>query len=685
MRFSCPKRLIFFALTSVFLFRISWISRAADDTDDEITESRQLEEVVVTGTRTEKKLVDAPVRTEVVTEEEIKKMHAKDLKEALEDVPGLVIKETEKNGYSVWMQGFDSDRVLILLNGRRLPATTGSTVDLTQISTADVERIEIIKGSVSALYGSDAMGGVINVITKTPTEPYSITLETDAGTFGDKNLEDKIIGTEHFLGEFMMNRGHWSVSLLSDVRLFEGFDNDKSEPSTDGDKGHRWNLNGNIAYTTDAGAEFYINSGYYKEKKSLFYSTFTPGVGDVLWERREDGDLLNLALGSDVPLGGGSRIQSAVAYERFDDVSILDIPDSPQLEQRRHAVITYSMAESQWDKPIGEKHLVTLGGIVGRQTLRQNQVQEDVNDTIFVEEIKPDAHQDNYEVYLQDDIFYNSWLELLPGLRYQYDTGFGSFLAPKINLMIIPADNVRVRLGYGRGYRVPNLKERYYFFDHTALGYIVLGNPDLQPEKSNSFQVGADGWWNSFNWDVNLFYNIVTDLIDVVLDQELSDEMGLQVFQYTNIKNATLWGGEIAASYWFLRYFNLKAGYTYLWAKDTDLDKWLPNRPKNQIKGGLDVAGVYPGNVSSLRVVYQSSEYVDEENTITSPAWTTVDIKLNQNIGERWTVFAGVDNVFDVHRSPSQVDDLRPVIGRYIYAGIRTTFNIGNKQPGNKQ
>ncbi len=89
--------------------------------------------------------------------------------------------------------------------------------------------------------------------------------------------------------------------------------------------------------------------------------------------------------------------------------------------------------------------------------------------------------------------------------------------------------------------------------------------------------------------------------------------------------------------------------------------------------------------MSSLRVVYQSSEYVDEENTITSPAWTTVDIKLNQNIGERWTVFAGVDNVFDVHRSPSQVDDLRPVIGRYIYAGIRTTFNIGNKQPGNKQ
>ncbi|HVY54632.1 MAG TPA: TonB-dependent receptor, partial [Thermodesulfobacteriota bacterium] len=452
-----------------------------------------------------------------------------------------------------------------------------------------------------------------------------------------------------------------------------------------GDKGYRWNLDGQAAYTTASGAQFYLAPRYYKEKKSLFYTTFTPGVGNVLWQRREDGDLLNLTLGSNIPLSDGSRLQTSADYERFDDVSILDIPQSPELEQKRHAVISYAMAESQWDKPIGEKHLVTLGGIVGRQTLRQDQVQEDVNGPTFIEEIKPGAEQDNYEAYIQDDIFCNSWLEILPGLRYQYDTGFGSFLAPKVNLMIIPADNVRVRLGYGRGYRVPNLKERYYFFDHTALGYIVLGNPDLQPEKSNSIQVGAEGWWNSFNWDVNFFFNDVKDLIDVVLDQELSDEMGLQVFQYTNIKSATILGAEFAASYGFLRYFNLKAGYTYLWARDTSLDTWLPNRPKNQIKGGLDVSGAYPGNTLSLRVIYQSSEYVDEENTITSPGWTTVDVKLNQNIGARWTAFAGIDNVFDVHRSPSQTDDLRPVVGRYIYVGVRTAFQIGNKQTENKQ
>lgn len=148
----------------------------AEETGQPDPNYQRLEEVVVTGTRTEKKLLDTPVRTQVVTKEEIRRTHARDLKEALEYVPGLLLKETEKNGFSVWMQGLDSDRVLILLNGRRVTASTGSTVDLTQISAADIERIEIVKGPVSALYGSESMAGVINVITSKPPEDYTATI-----------------------------------------------------------------------------------------------------------------------------------------------------------------------------------------------------------------------------------------------------------------------------------------------------------------------------------------------------------------------------------------------------------------------------------------------------------------------------------------------------------------------------
>ena len=100
----------------------------------------------------------------------------------------------------------------------------------------------------------------------------------------------------------------------------------------------------------------------------------------------------------------------------------------------------------------------------------------------------------------------------------------------------------------------------------------------------------------------------------------------------------------------------------------------------HQVKAGVDILNVLPGNMINLRAVYQSSEYVDEDNTITSPGWAEFDGKVNQDVWECCTVFLGVDNIFDVHRNPNDVNDLRPSVGRYIYLGIRSTFQISKTQ-----
>lgn len=147
-----------------------------------------LNELVVTGTRTERQLLDTPVRTEVVTAEEIEKTHARNLKEALENVPGLQLREIHgKPGYEVWLQGVESDRVLVLIDGLPMTATTGSTVDVSQLSVLDIERVEVVKGAVSAQYGSSGIGGVVNVITRPPAPGLSGQFTTDAGTYGDQN------------------------------------------------------------------------------------------------------------------------------------------------------------------------------------------------------------------------------------------------------------------------------------------------------------------------------------------------------------------------------------------------------------------------------------------------------------------------------------------------------------------
>ena len=153
------------------------------------TQTVLLDPMVVTGTRSERSLSDSPVRTEVITGEELERSHARDLSEALKAQPGIQIKSIHgKNGSGVWLQGLDPDRVLVLIDGRPVSASTGSAVDLSQLAVANIAQIEVVKGAVSAMHGSSAMGGVVNIITEKPDAPFAASVTLDAGSYGDKDL-----------------------------------------------------------------------------------------------------------------------------------------------------------------------------------------------------------------------------------------------------------------------------------------------------------------------------------------------------------------------------------------------------------------------------------------------------------------------------------------------------------------
>ncbi|MFZ5875595.1 MAG: TonB-dependent receptor plug domain-containing protein [Nitrospirota bacterium] len=652
----------------------------------------ELEEVVVTGTRTEKPLSEAPVRTEVVTREEIERMHARDLSQALENVPGLLLKETHgKQGQAVWMQGFDSNRVLILINGERLTATTGSTVDLTQISTANIERIEIVKGATSALYGSDAMGGVINVITKPSDRPVSLIMQVDGGSYGDANLDtaalNGALGAAHALAGVEVHRSRWDAQLSTDLRRSEGFDFDPTTYAVDGDQVTRWNVDTRLAFRPTERVELSLTPTYLRESKERPFSVSIPtvlGPRDVPMAYGDDVERWHVSAAGDIRTAAGSHLRTTLVHDRMEDHSAEDLIESPQVENERFAFLTLSRAEVQWDFPAGERHLMTMGVSAGRQTLEQEQIQRGVTMTRIIPEMQPNAAQSTYEGYVQDDITITPWLEVLPGLRYQYDSDFGPFVAPKINVLVKASSNVNVRLGYGKGYRAPNLKERFYFFDHSNLGYMVIGNPDLKPESSDSVQAGVElSNGGSIRGDLNVFYNRIKNLIVTELNPVETAATGLQIFDYQNVGHAVTQGAEASVGWQPWSSVGVKAGYTYLWAKDTDADTWLTQRPKHQVKGGLDLR--YPGwgTSLSLRAIYQSEEYLDEENRFKSPGWTTVDAALNQAVGQTTTVFVGVNNIGDVHRDPNrllpggvvlQSADNRPPVGRFVYAGVRVAL-----------
>ena len=641
---------------------------AADDGD---TGNIELRRIVVTGTRTEKPLLDAPVRTEVVGRAEIDATHARDLGEALEDLPGLLIRPNQKSGVVAWLQGLDADRVLVVIDGEPVSPSTGSSVDLSQIGSMDIERIEIVKGATSVLYGSSAMGGVINIITRKPSRSSSYQLSVDGGSYGEKNLTAIPVNERRLGANLALRRTTGYLKLNADLRDQDGYTLDPRSFRSEGPSGLKANLDLRLAWTPDDATEIYYKPRYYREVISNNATRFTPGVGDIRYRRNERASRISNTVGIERRLASGGELRGWLLRERWQDITEQDTLAGAGIEQRRSARIHLERAELQWNRPAGERHLLSTGLILSRETL--NQYQDRVGQARTTE--VDDKRKRSIEAYLQDDIFIAEHWELVPGLRVQNDSDFGFYAAPKLNLMLSPdwlASTVtNLRLGIGRGYRVPNLKERFYVFDHSQLGYMVLGSDTLVPERSDSFQLGLEfARPGRYRAGVQLFHNRISQLIDTKLNPDKSAQAGLLIFDYQNFSRAITRGVEMDVRR-KLGPLDLKAGYTLLDSKDLDTGKALRQRPRHQLKLGIDYANHPAGTRVTLRGIYQSAEFIGADNRQRSPAWATWDIKLTQQIAQGLSLFTGIDNLGDLHRNPNLGSDFRPATGRFIYLGLR--------------
>jgi len=646
--------------------------QVSDSTSSDIHNSEVAGEVVITGTRTERLLEEAPVRTEVISRETLDQIHARDLTEALKIIPGLMLKDIHgKGGQEVWLQGLDADRVLILVNGRPISASTGSSVDVSQLGTVDIERIEIVKGATSALYGSSAMGGVVNVITRKPTEPFSATVIADIGSYGDDNLGNSDISlgnrqldlaARHARVNLGMVRGQWTAQLNGSVRDKDGYDLDLDTPIRDGDWGTRTNLSARVGYETLDGDEYFVEPSYYKEDLTAGNLIYKPGSG--YQDKTEEASRTHIDSGARLNFGD-DLLALYLTYETFEDVTKKG--DIRSAEQEIYK------ASAQWDTPLNENQLLTMGIDLSSAELSQHKLEPIASGYQKKIEIGDGTQTESVELYIQNDIFWGNW-EFLPGLRYQNDSDFGDHLTPKLNLQYRPdwfADTeVRFRAGIGRGYRVPNLKERYYVFDHSNLGYMVMGNPDLTPEYSNSYQLGAELTLSEdLRFDLNLFHNQLDDLITTGVDEQASTST-VVVHRYINIDKATITGVELSSNWSPQPMVELDAAITWMDTENEATGRPLPQRPEYQIKTGLTLKPTADLQ-ASLHGIYQSKEYSNVSNNRFTPAWTTWDLKLNYQLNNSLKVFMGIDNLADVTKDPGNPDDQGPHPGRFVYTGLR--------------
>lgn len=637
-----------------------------------LAEPLTLDTLVVTGTRSERQRLESPVWTEVVSAAELERTHARDLKEALQNVPGLQLREIHgKSGFEVWLQGLDADRVLVLVDGLPVSATTGSTTDVSQLALAEVERIEVVKGAMSAQYGSAAMGGVVHVITRDIPVGLSGELEADAGSYGEQNPSGDALdlGAGHERARVSLGGQAWRARLAVDRNESDGVDPNPRDWPQPGDAVTREHWQGRLEWHPADAGRFYAQAEAFDEQAATRYQLQLPGR-TVDQSKQEVAERRRLTAGGRWRHDNGLRWRIDGLLETLRDDTRKQV--TGMVFDDRRADQDLNRLSSQLELPAWGPHLWQLGADLHRQTLRQRKDGRSELD-------RPgDAERDARELYVQDDWFLSERLELLAGLRQQWDSDFGPHHAPKLNLRWALREDdawqLAARLGWGAGYRVPDLKERHYRFDHSQLGYVVEGNPTLQPERSSSWQLGLGGVRGErLELDLNLFQNRLRDLIQTDRDPVATAARGdgVQVYRYLNVARARTAGAELVLGWQLQERLRLQLGYLKLRSEDDNTGGELTHRPRHQATAGFDWRPSAQPVEWSLRTRYQSSELVDSTSGARSPSWWRLDSKLNWDFDRELRLFAGIDNPFNQQRDFNDRNDFGPVAGRLVYAGVR--------------
>lgn len=619
-------------------------------------------------------LIDAPVKVEVVGQDQIKKQQYQDLSETLTEIPGVSTTSTTRRAgsKSALIQGFGENSVLVMIDGTPVSQNNSFGFDLTQISTSDIEKVEVIKGGASSLYGSQAMGGVINVVTKKIGRRNKIDMEVSGGSVtngeggGNRNLK---IGMDRKLGR---------VGLKASLshRDQDSFDLDPATITKDGASSTR--QHGSLKLESKYGRRTYFAKGMFLRGKvnsetSRPYSSSAFGAS----LNTTDTTSQNYKIGTEEKLGRGI-LRTELNYEiNKDKLSLNDNPLTPFTETLKETRFVGRRFDLKYKNIKVGDHEFTTGLLIRENVVDQKTTSEAVPGNIVKTIDIENKSVSSYEAFVQD----NFWLgnvEISPGIRYQYDKDFGSHISPKVNLSHytdIGQAGLKSWVTVGTGYRAPSIKERFFTLDHSSVAnYIVIGNKNLTAEESVSFQLGEEIQFSKSSIYGNLFLNKVSNLIESV---ERAGNGSGRVFSYDNLDEVISRGVELGIKSEVYSKLNLKLNGSYTETINKNSNLLLANRPL--YSGMFSAAYQFVDSLSLVSSTsYTGASYVDQNNKDISPAFLTTDLKLNYRVNKQINSFFSINNLLDVTREAGQdlvnpKIDNRPAEGRSFFVGFNMT------------
>ncbi len=422
-----------------------------------------LEEVAVTATRTDKNTLDLPIPITIIDEKQIRQMGSMRLNEVLQEQTGLAI--INDHGTGLQMQGFASDYTLILIDGEPIIGRTAGTLDLTRLAVGNIERIEIVKGPSSSLYGSEALAGVVNIITKKAKQDgYSGEIRS---RYGSNNTLD-INGT----GTFKM--GKLSLTAFANRYSTSGYSLRPETGLKTVSPFQNYAFNTRLAYQLLPKTEVYTTLRYFSEFGNSIFNLTDTGTNSIeSLTNIADISEYNLKLGLIQKIGKADRLLVHAYTTRYDTRSLMVYNSDGSLYDFSFFTQNFTRPEVQYDRHWNEKNTTTFGTGV---------VFEDVQATRYDDK----KYFRTYYGFLQHDIKLFNRLFIIAGARYDAHNVYGSRLSPKIAAQFKFLEQFRLKASFGQGFKAPDFRQIYLNFTNPSAGYSVFGTGNLMVAGKNT-------------------------------------------------------------------------------------------------------------------------------------------------------------------------------------------------------
>ena len=621
----------------------------------------EIEEVIVTATKVQKNLKNVPITVQVVTAEEIRKSEATNFQSFLETEFSGINFTYHGGSPNINIMGFNGKYVLFLMDGERMAGEAFDNIDYDRIDLDNIERIEIIKGAASSLYGSNAIGGVINIISKNPHKA----LQTNVGYLYDQNNEQKYnlsIGTRQKWG---------AINLSSFYKTREPYILTDTEPlsSTFSD--------GSVKYSTlgEMNVAGFTNYGFTPKIKI----NITPKIDlnlapSYYFNERNDGSESSkkirdryynytLAIKSNINFSDESKLSFSGAFDRYDKFKFYRLLKE---EEKTYENVIYR-AGVQYNKNFFGENATVLGGEILSDELLDWRFDE--NREFSRRSVK------TYSLFAQQDFAISDDFSLVAGARYDYHSKFNGFPTFRLTGMY-KVEHFTFRGGYSSGFRSPTLKELYSNWYHPwGPGFQIIGNENLKPETSNNFNFSVD--YNSQKWDFTAItqFSKVTNKITNLWNEGQNGTRNT----YKNINangNTNVISSDISFTYRPNKAFRIKSSYAYYFV-DHRRDEERPHTftLKAEYIPKRDILYV-PNIILSAKYLSATNIYGTdngrEYHTYYEP-YSIWRLQFSSKLPYHFRVNTGINNIFDyVPKSTSFYSSISP--GRTYYIGIKWIY-----------